>query len=299
MTNRTGGTGYQPDPRRVVGDYFRLERWELPPPDGVDAPSEFGGRVPVDTHQRGPAGGLVTGGLLSCLDNLGGFTAGIAVLPEWVVTTSMMVTIADLAHRGPLRLHARVLRRGRKAVVTAIDVFDEGAEDRAVAVATMTCSVLDPGPRDVEFERPFSIPMAPPDPHARPPLDFFCIEPATLEPETGELASGEPGTGPITRLGLEEHLRNPWGILHGGAVAMLAEVGACRAAEAAGVATSGRVTAGDTVLHYLFPARVGPVEARCEVLGARDGRAVVRVAIHDVGAEDRLVSVGSLTVVSV
>jgi acyl-coenzyme A thioesterase PaaI-like protein len=277
--------GYEPDPRRVVGDYFRLERWEIPPPDGVDAPSEFGGRVPVDAHQRGPGGGLVTGGLLSSLDNLGGFTAGIAVLPEWVVTTSMMVTFSDLSHRGPLRLHARVLRRGRKAVVTALDVLDEGADDRAVAVATMTCSVLDPGSRDLEFERPFSIPMAPPDPLARPPLEFFGIE---------------PGTGPITRLGLEEHLRNPWGILHGGAVAMLAEVGACRAVDAARARTSrGPLAAADTVLHYLFPAKVGPVEARCEVLGEREGHAVVRVAIHDVGAEERLVTVGSVTVVAV
>lgn len=285
MTHVANSTGYVPDPRRVVGDYFRLERWEIPPPAGVDGPSEFGGRVPVDADQRGPGGGLVTGGLLTSLDNLGGFTAGIAVLPEWVVTTSMMVTVSDLSHRGPLRLHARVLRRGRKAVVAGIDVVDEGADDRAVAVATMTCSVLDPGPRDLEFERPFSIPMAPPDPLARPPLEFFGIE---------------PGTGPITRLGLEEHLRNPWGILHGGAVAMLAEVGACRAAEGERVGASGsRVAASDTVLHYLYPAKIGPVEARCEVLGAREGRGVVRVAIHDVGAEDRLVTVGAVTVVTV
>ena len=98
--------------------------------------------------------------------------------------------------------------------------------------------------------------MAPPDPLARPPLEFFCIE---------------PGTGPITRLRLEEHLRNPWGILHGGAVAMLADVGACRVVEASREAGSeGRVAAADTVLHYLFPARVGP--RRGTVRGARFGR---------------------------
>ncbi len=59
------------------------------------------------------------------------------------------------------------------------------------------------------------------------------------------------------------------------------------------------MAAGDTVLHYLFPARVGPVEARCDLLGSSDGRSLVRVAIHDVGAEDRLVTVGSITVVPV
>ncbi len=273
--------GYQADRRRLVGDYFRLERWELPPPAGVEAPSEFGGRVPVDPHRRGAGGGLVTGGLLTVLDNLGGFTGGIAVLPEWVVTTSMMVTFSDLSHVGPLRLHARVLRRGRNAVVTGLDVVDEGAGDRAVAAATMTCAVLDPGPRDLEFERPFSIAMAPLDPLARPPLEFFCIE---------------PGAGPRTRLRLEEHLRNPWGILHGGAVAMLADVGSCRAAEGS---LGEPVAAADTVLHYLSPAKVGPLEARCEVLGVRERRAEVRVAIHDVGAGDRLVSAGCVSVLGV
>src|SRR5664280_1062832 len=59
------------------------------------------------------------------------------------------------------------------------------------------------------------------------------------------------------------------------------------------------VAAGDVVLHYLRPAKVGPIEARCTVLGTRDGRSTVRVAIHDVGADDRMVTAGSVTVLAV
>jgi uncharacterized protein (TIGR00369 family) len=276
------GPGRTGDRRHLVSDYFRLERWEIPPPDGSDAPSEFGGRAPVDDFQRGAGGGLVTGGLLTLLDTLGGFTSGLAVLPEWIVTTSMMASIAALAQVGPLRLHAKVLRRGRNAVVAGCEVFDEGAGDRRVAAATMTSSVLDPGAMDIGFERPFSNPMPPLDPGAPGPEEFFGIE---------------PGGGARTRLVLEDDLRNPWGILHGGAVAMLADVAACRAVEA----SSGRggAVAADTVLHYLRPAKVGPIEARCDVLGIHAGRAVVRVGIHDLGAADRLVTVASVVVLSV
>ena len=59
------------------------------------------------------------------------------------------------------------------------------------------------------------------------------------------------------------------------------------------------VAAGDVVLHYLRPVRVGPVDARCTVLGTRAGRTTVRVAIHDVGAGDRMVTAGAVTVLAV
>ncbi len=270
--------------RHPVGDYFRLERWEIPPPAGEERPSTFGARAPVDEHQRGPGGGLRTGGLLTAVDSLGGQLSGMAVLPQWIVTTSIMATVSHLAHAGPLRLEGALLRRGRNAVVTGIDVLDEGADDRRVAAAIMTCAVLDPGDMDLSFVRPVVAPMPPLQPRAPIPEEFFGIE---------------PGAGMVTRLRLDDRLRNPWGILHGGAVAMLADEAACRAALAGApdaVGPTGAVAATDVVLHYLRPGKVGPIEARCRVLGSRAGRTAVRVDIHDVGADDRVVVVGSVTV---
>ena len=104
----------------------------------------------------------------------------------------------------------------------------------------------------------------------------------------------------MTRLDLADQLRNPWGILHGGAVAMLADVAACRAVGGGGRWPRERpVAAADTVLHYLRPAKVGPVEARCQVLGGPPGRTLVRVAVHDVGADARLTAVGTVAVLDV
>jgi uncharacterized protein (TIGR00369 family) len=272
--------------RRHVSDYFRLERWEVPAPDGAERPSTVFGRAPVDPHQRGPGGGMRTGGLLTGLDSLGGVTCGLAVLPRWIVTTSLMATVSDLTHVGPLRIRADVLRQGRNSAVTSLDVVDEGAGDRHVAAAVMTCAVLDPGAMTLAFERPMVLAMPDPDPDAVGPVEFFGIE---------------PGEGPVTRLRLDDRLRNPWGILHGGAVAMLADEAACRAAVDAlpGAVGPDAVAATDVVLHYLRPVKVGPVEARCQVLGSRSGRTTVRVAIHDVGADDRMVTLGAVTVQSV
>jgi uncharacterized protein (TIGR00369 family) len=275
--------GREVDHRHEVGRYLRLERWELPPPPGRDRFIEIGGRAPLDAHQLGAGGGLRTGALLTSVDSLGGLLCGLSVLPEWIVTTSMMATIAHLSHRGPLRLHGRILRRGRKAVVAALDIVDEGLADRAVAAVTLTSAVLDPGTMDLPFARPIAIPMGQPDPDAPPPEEFFCIE---------------PGTGPVTRSALADRLRNPWGILHGGAVAMLVDVAACRAVGGPDGGTD-RLAAADTVLHYLRPIKVGPVEARCRVLGGRPGRTLVRVAVHDIGADARLATVGTVAVLEV
>ena len=282
MSDLSGGGAV--DHRHVVAEYIRLERREVPPPPGVEGPSAIAGRAPVDAHLRNAAGGLRTGALLTGIDSLGGLLCGLAVQPEWIVTTSMMVTVAHLAHTGPLGLLGRIVRRGRTSVVASLDVVDEGRDRGPVASATVTCAVLDPGDMRLHFDRPLVIPMGPPAADPLGPEEFFAIA---------------PGTGPVTRLDLVDRLRNPWGILHGGAVAVLADVAACRAVDA----TRGRprppVAAADTVLHYLRPARVGPVEARCTVLGGGSGRTLVRVAVHDVGADQRLVALGSVVVADI
>jgi uncharacterized protein (TIGR00369 family) len=269
-----------------MSEYFRLERWEIPPDDQVEGFSAFGGRIPVDDHHRGAGGGLRTGALLTNLDSVGGLLSGLSVLPRWIVTTDLMVTIAQLEHRGPIRVHGRVLRRGRNAVVAGLVAVDEGRDDLAVAVATATFAVLDPGEMNLDFTRPATMPMPPVDPDAPTPEEFFRIE---------------PGMGPVTRLGLADHLRNPWGILHGGAVAVLVDVASCRAVRSSATPpTDGTgLAAADTVLHYLRPARVGPIEARCQVLGGPTGSTLVRVVVHDAGAGDRVVALGSVVVLEV
>ena len=78
---------------------------------------------------------------------------------------------------------------------------------------------------------------------------------------------------------LADTLRNPWGILHGGAVASLIDL-------AAEHVTGGVTT--DVVLHFLAPNRIGPVRATvADRSGTRADGTVLRVEVRDEGAEPR------------
>lgn len=306
---------------REVSEYFRMERWEDPtfapstagahrsaPSDGPGAGSAgeppFGARIPIDAHERGPGGGIRAGALVSVLDSVGGMMSGLSVLPKWVVTTNLMVRFARLDHVGPLRLGGRVQRKGRSSVVSGMVVVDEGRDDAPVASVIATMAVLEPAEMNLVFERPVWVPVPDPPIEQVPIDEFFHLE---------------PGSGATTRLDLVEHLRNPWGILHGGAVSILVDEAATRAAAAlpllplldrgvaagdrygadAGDASGGGLAplcASDTVIHYVSPNRVGPIEARTTVLGDRGDAVVVRVAVHDLGASERLTALATVTV---
>jgi uncharacterized protein (TIGR00369 family) len=84
---------------------------------------------------------------------------------------------------------------------------------------------------------------------------------------------------------LADSLRNPWGILHGGALASLVDV-------AAEHATGGVTT--DVVLHFLAPNRIGPVRATTRTIGSRPNGTVLRVEVRDVGA-DRVTALAIVT----
>ena len=263
--------------RHAIG-YYRLERWEIPPPPGSDLPSELEGRAPVDDHQRSSAGGLTTGGLLTNIDSMGGMVCGFAVQPDWVVTTNLMARVMRTGHIGPLRFGARVLRRGRSSVLCAVDVVDEGDDEAPVASAVGTFAVLDPGGMTLDLQRPLVIPMPPFDPTVGPPEEFFQID---------------PGTGSTTRLQMADHLLNHWGIVHGGVTANLVDIAATRVVRAVREVP---VASADTMLHYLSPGRVGPLEARCRIMGSRSDGTVVRVTVHDLGVDGRQVALASVTV---
>jgi uncharacterized protein (TIGR00369 family) len=251
---------------RVIG----LERGEA---DGVVV-----GRIPVADHTRGPAGGLRAGVLLTAVDAVGGLACGLASLPAWIVSTNLMVRMGRLDHTGPLRLEATLLRKGKAAAVAAVSVHDEGAGDDAVAHGILTSAVLTPAGGPPQLDRP--VRLTPPALTAPGPLEaLFGIEPAG---------------GPLTVLQVTDPIRNRWGILHGGGVALLADVAATRAANEVAGRQPG--AAADTVVHYLRPVRTGPVEAHGRVAGTRGDATVVTVSMYDRGNDGRQVALASVTV---
>jgi acyl-coenzyme A thioesterase PaaI-like protein len=204
-------------------------------------------------------------------DTVGGMCAGLGVLPGWVVSTNLMLRTVPAAHAAPLRLRAEIVRAGRTSVVTDVGIRD--GDGTVVADGVLTSAVLEPAGGPPEFARPLV--LEPPDgpDGAQPVLEFFGVRPT-------EAGGAE--------LDITDRIRNPWGILHGGAIAVLVD--------AAAGAVVGDGTVADVVLHFLRPGRVGPAVARARVLGRRPDGVLVHVEVVDGGAADRVMAIAVCTV---
>jgi len=152
-----------------------------------------------------------------------------------------------------------------------VQIHDEGAHDALVVDGVLTSAILVPEHGPPEWTRPLVLEAGPPPPEPVPDLpEWLGTKP--VDESTIELA-------------LEESLRNPWGILHGGAVASLIDI-------AAEHVTGG--IAADVVLHFLAPNRVGPVRAEVRPIGTRADGTVLRVEVRDHGA-DRVTALAVVT----
>jgi len=254
---------------RQFGRYIGMQLREVD--DGTGSPV-IEAWAPVNDFVRGPGGGMSAGALLTLADGAGGLCGGLAVLPRWVVSTNLMLRMARLDHVGPVHARARVLRVGRRSgVVTGIELRDEGNADALVGEAVLTSAALEPPEGMPLPNRPIRIDPGPPlelEGSLRDALGIYEVDP----PE---------GYDAAVRLDVTDDVRNPWGIVHGGAIAMLVDA----VAEAA---HAGALT--EAVVHFLRPGRVGPIEARARVVGPDVGP--IRVDLVDAGA-DREVALGS------
>lgn len=247
------------------------------------------GAFAAPAHVVDAEGRLETGMLASLTDSIGGMTSGLACLPDWIVTTNLSLRRAPDALRGPvgtgdLTIDTRVMRRGRSSVVTRSTVRDLASQE--VATSWITCAVLTPAGGPPPFTRPVKLNHLEfdADPLYRlSPTEFFALE-----------AGPRPG---VVRLHPAVHLRNPWGILHGGAVAHLLD-SAARAVvvgERVPGPTPGAIVS-DLTIHYLNPGREGPIVAEAEIIGIRGADVMVRATALDTGADDRLMNVAVMTV---
>ncbi len=305
---------------RAVSRALGFDLRELPPgsaaagaragPGADDELPVLAGTVERLDHLRAPHGGVHAGALLALADSTAGPANGLAVLPRWVVTTNLTMRTVGAVPAGPLRVAARVLRRGRSSAVAAFEIRDGGRSGPSASLGA------DPGPHGEGAaggpggDRPGVGGWATPAPVA-----VGRLTSAALDPEGGPPPLPRPlhlATPPVTspvpwtdvigarrdrdafRLPVTDDVRNPWGIVHGGATAALVDVAAAGAAVADG-ATPRAFTA-DVALHYLAPGRVGPLRADTRVLGRRPDGHLVEVRVHDEGAGDRMVASAVVTV---
>jgi uncharacterized protein (TIGR00369 family) len=261
--------------REIGRDVNRVTQVALHEPAVPSSPNETHvvGEVTTLDHLRGPGGSVRAGALLTMADTVGGMCAGLTALPGWVVSTNLMLRTVPGPHVGPLALDATVLRAGRKAIVAQIGIRDTGAGGACIADGVLTSAVLDPDGGPPDFPRPMQLVPPTSDEPILPLLEFFSVGP-----------HAEGVALPIT-----DQVRNPWGILHGGATAVLVDAAGTHAVGDGSVTT-------DVVLHFMRPGRIGPAVARPTIVGERADGHVVRIEVVDEGAGDRLMAVAVTTV---
>ncbi len=224
-------------------------------------------------------GHLRLGAITFTADGAGGLAAGLAA-PEgtWVVTTDLeMRLVAPIGVR-PVRIVGTEVRTGSTTSVCDLDLFDD-ATDEVLGVGSITSHCL-------TVESPPSTDLWP-----RGVRLDAGVERMDLPLPLGEYLGLTSTPDHEVDLDVTEQLRNPWGMLHGGLIAIGAEEAAIRHP-----ATAGRPPLG-LLIRYLAPSRVGPIRFRPEVLGVTAEQALVRVRSYDVGADrlttSTLVSLGA------
>ena len=262
----------RPDPRRDGGVI-------------VDARFEPG------PHLLDERGRLGMGLLSTLVDNVGGMVCGIAVLPDWIVTTNLTLRRAvrprddpggtdgplDLVARGaptrPIDGHLR-RRHHRCGRPTTGHWGDDELHPHTRAGTSSRAPAPQPSP----------VPAVDDPRYASPPEEFFDLRPGDLP---GEI-----------RLDAPPRVRNPWGIVHGGAIAVAVDAAACAAvAHPTGIdIDTDELEVTDLAMHFLSPGRVGPLVARGELIGSHGDDHLVRVTVRDRGADDRLLTMAALTV---
>lgn len=225
---------------------------------------------------RGASGELWAGAAIAILDNIGGFTAGLASLPDgWVVTTNLRYRSLRPLLAEQSCATASVLRRGRRAVVTNV-VFE--ADGVTFGDGVLTSAVLSPESGLPSWNRPVSIERVPLDEAESAQHFLQWIGLQALPPPAQDRWEG--------RIILEQKHRNPWGIAHGG-VGPAAVVGLLEAAH-----PEHRVV--DAALHYLAPVRTEHMRVTAQLIASRSGGGLFEVNILDAGADNRRCITGTM-----
>jgi acyl-coenzyme A thioesterase PaaI-like protein len=230
------------------------------------------GWLQVTPHLVDGGGALDPGALAMLVDVLGGGLSIRAVLPDWAATADLALQLlgTDVAPGDTVQADARVVRKGRTTLVTEVDLM-RTSDDAPLGWGSMTFSVLPRRDDTMEWRGD--------DGASQVTRTAFGTDgPQFTRPlvEAVGATVTEPG---VVVLPYTDYIRNSFGAVQGGVVAMLGAI--------AGRSALGGPPVLDLHVAYLAQARTGPIVATADVLGP--GAATVRLV--DAGAGDRLTTV--------
>jgi acyl-coenzyme A thioesterase PaaI-like protein len=241
---------------------------------------------PLTDGVRDRSGAAGIGYLATAVDVTAAMVSICSSVPDTTVTTDLMFhQIAPLVE-GPTIIEANLMRSGARLIAVGVDVYDGGG-------LTELTELPDPFelPRVatgiVNFARAQS--SASKLPHVADPLSFIGrrrhwkpyheLPTESLVERCGiRVVEGEAG---IVELPNSTYVHNNRGRISGGVLGTVFQA----AAEAAFPDFAGS----DLHVHYLAPARVGPLRTSTVVVREASDHVVCQVEAIDVGADDLLV----------
>ena len=274
----------------IVGDY--------PPPDhmlrDLGVSLRFEGekrsqiRVPVVPEITTDKGGVQAGVLATLVDILGGALAVTVIYPDWIATADLSLHTTDRAVSGVVSASGSVLREGRTTVVIEVDIHEEendsARQKKQIGASLITFSRLPHRGDTPELEISGDAVEA---------SEFVMQGPGLARPylEKAGVRVLDEASGDVM-LPLNDYVRNSFGSLQGGMVALLADVAGQHAARKA---TGRSLTTSDLEIHFLSQGKVGPFRTRAKVLRTTPQTALTRVEVMDTGAGNRLITVAMNT----
>ena len=240
-------------------------------------------RAPVVPEICTDRGGVHAGVVATLVDLLGASLAIRAIYPDWLATAGLSIYMARPVVSGTIVASGSVVRAGQSVNVIDVDISEElnspAHRSTSIGSAIVTFSRLARRKDTIEIETDTvnGITFA---------LDGSGLSRGYLDEAGLKILDNTAGTVEIK---MTEYVRNSFGALQGGIVALLADIaGQC----AARTATGQPLITKDLTLHYLAQGKVGPFLTRTRVIRKTGDSALTRVELVDKGANDRLLMLG-------
>ena len=243
-------------------------------------------RAPVVQELCTDQGTLYAGVMAALVDTLGGTLAIHTFHPDWLATSSMSLYSISRITSGKIKVAGSVLQAGKTTAVMEVDIHKE------VEAARTSDSLIGSG--IMTFSRLILGSNTPAKQDAREDRDPEPIVLAAEGPGLSQHILDKVGTQVLSEVNgeievaMSSYIRNSFGSLHGGIIALLGDLAGQVAARAA---TGKPMVTSDLTIHYLSQGRTGPFRTKAAIRRKGENTALTRVELFDCGDNHRLIAV--------
>ncbi len=233
-------------------------------------------------------GGVQVGIIATLVDILGGALTVRAVHPDWAATADLAVHTNERVSSDRISAVGSLIRTGSTMIVLDLDILQEtglaSGQWKSIGCGLISFSRL---PRR---EDTINIDFG-----AEATNTFqFATEGSGLNKtyleEIGARVLDEEGG--MVELHMSDYVRNSFGALQGGIVAVLADVSGQYAARAV---TGRPMITSDLGVHYLSQGKIGPIRTGARIIRVNDETVLTRIEVMDTGAGDRILGLAMNT----